>query len=234
MPYEQWPYLGVFATLVAASFGLPIPEDVPLLTGGYLSHAGYTTLWIMIAVGFCGVLTGDIFLFVIGRRFGHHVVEHRFIRRLIHPSRLLLAERMFAKHGVKIIFIGRFLPGLRPMIFTASGVLKVRPLTFLLVNGSAACISVPATVLLGYFFGMKIVGDVRLITHIAVISVAVTALIAGGLYLHNRQKRIVAKAGLSERIDAETFAHLPPGGDTTCPPPELIPSKDDHPNEEAA
>lgn len=234
MPYEHWPYLGVFVMLVAASFGMPIPEDVPLLTGGYLCHAGYTSIPIMIAIGIVGVLTGDLCLFMIGRRFGHHVVEHRFIRRLIHPSRLLLAERMFARHGVKIVFIGRFLPGLRPMIFTASGVFKIRPITFLAVNGSAACISVPTMVLLGKFFGMKIVGEVRSVTHIAVIAASIIAVVAGGIYLHNRQKRIVARAGISEHIDADTFAHLPPGGEGLCPPPELTPSYNSQANEEAA
>jgi len=234
MTYEQWPYLGVFVMLVAASFGMPIPEDVPLLTGGYLCHVGHTTIWGMLVVGFVGVLTGDVCLFMIGRRFGHHVVEHPFIRRLIDPSRLLVAERMFAKHGVKIIFIGRFLPGLRPMIFTASGVLKVRPVTFLVVNGAAACISVPTLVLLGNFLGTKVVGEMRLVTHMAVIAAAVIALVAGGIYLHRRRKRIVARAGISGRIDAKTFARLPPGGETSYPPPELIPSCDGRVDEEAA
>lgn len=234
MFYEHWPYLGVFVMLVAASFGMPIPEDVPLLTGGYLCHAGYTTIWGMIAVGLVGVLIGDVCLFTMGRRFGHHVVEHRFIRRLIHPSRLLVAERMFARHGVKIIFAGRFLPGLRPMIFVASGVLKVRPVTFLAVNGAAACISVPTLVLLGNVFGTKIVGEVRSVTHIAVMAAAVLALVAGGIYLHRRQKRIVARAGISAHIDADTLAHLPPGGETPYSLPEAIPLHDGQADEEAA
>ena len=82
MSYEQWPYLGVFAVLIAASLGLPIPEDIPLLTGGYLCHHGLAHPHVMICVGLVGVLGGDFILFSLGRRFGHHIVEHRFVRRL--------------------------------------------------------------------------------------------------------------------------------------------------------
>src|SRR5512145_2332461 len=116
MPWEKWPYVCVLVVLITASFGVPIPEDIPLLTGGWLCYKHYAVLPIMIAFGMLGVLTGDICLFVMGRRFGHHIVEHRFMRRLVNPSRLLLAEHLFEHHGIKIIFVGRFLPGLRGMI----------------------------------------------------------------------------------------------------------------------
>jgi membrane protein DedA with SNARE-associated domain len=206
------PYLGVFLVLVTASFGLPIPEDLPLLTGGYLCHTGRAHLPIMIAVGMIGVLTGDIILFTMGRRFGHHIVEHRLMRRLVNPSRLLTAERMFARHGVKILFIGRFLPGLRPMIFMAAGVLKVRPLVFIAVNGSAASISVPTLVILGAVFGGSldtITHDVRVATHTIAAIIIVLALIAGGIWLHRRQTRLIGPEPLPE-VGLEDLAKLPP------------------------
>jgi membrane protein DedA with SNARE-associated domain len=199
MFYEQWTYLGVFVVIMLAGLGVPIPEDVPLLTGGYLCYAGYAHAPIMIAVGMVGVLLGDMVLFGIGRRLGHDVIRRRFFRRLVNPGRLILAERMFAKHGVKIIFAGRFLPGLRPMIFMASGVLRVPLSTFILVNGLAACISVPTLILLGTYFGYKLPAlksEVRQATHLIVICAAAVALVAAGFYLHHRQKAMLAKAHL--------------------------------------
>lgn len=210
--YEQWPYLGVFVVLVTASFGVPIPEDIPLLTGGFLCHNGLAKLPIMIAVGVTGVLTGDIVLFLMGRRFGHHIVEHRFIRRLVKPSRLLAAEKIFAHHGVKILFVGRFLPGLRAMLFMAAGVLRVRPLIFVAVDGSAACISVSILVLLGAFFAdsaERIMEDLRIAKHTIAVVAIVAAVIAAGVWLLRRQKRLMAEEPVPD-VDIEELAHLPP------------------------
>ena len=212
MSYEQWPYLGVLAVLIAASLGLPIPEDIPLLTGGYLCHIGRASVPIMILVGLGGVLGGDLFLFSIGRRFGHHIVEHRFIRRLVNPRRLLMAKVLFARHGVKILFIGRFLPGLRPMIFMAAGVLGIRPLVFTLVNGSAACISVPTLVMLGMVFGgslEQIQRDVRLATHTLAVVVIVLGLLGAAFYFHRRQKRLMEAAQVPSQVDPNDLAELP-------------------------
>jgi len=211
MSYEHWPYLGVFLVLLAAGLGSPVPEDVPLLTGGYLCFAGLARFYLMIPVALAGVLIGDVCLFTVGRVFGHRVVEHRLAKRLVNPSRLVLAERLFARHGVKIIFAGRFLPGLRPMIFMAAGVLKVPFSTFITVNGTAACLSVPLLVGLGMLFGNElqaIKGSVRSVTHIVVIAVATVLLVAGGVYLHQRRKQLTIKAQRESGIDAAALREI--------------------------
>lgn len=214
--YENWPYLGVFGVLIACSLGLPLPEDIPLLTGGWLCHRDLASLAFMIPIAMVGVLGGDFILFSIGRKFGHHVTEHRFLRRLVNPSRLVMAEKLFARHGVKIIFAGRFLPGLRPMIFMASGVLRVPAWKFAAVNGFAACISVPTLVVLGKLFGdnlERIKTDVRSVTHMIALAIALIALVSLGIYFHRRQKAMMASTGVDRKIDAKTLSHLPPGGD---------------------
>jgi membrane protein DedA with SNARE-associated domain len=215
MPWDKLPYLCVLAVLVTASFGMPIPEDIPLLTGGWLCYRGLAVLPIMIATGMLGVLTGDICLFFMGRRFGHHIVEHRFMRRIVKPSRLLLAEHLFEHHGIKIIFAARFLPGLRAMVFLASGVMKVPFWKFIIVNGSAACISVPTLVVLGWFFGAQfdqVKSDVRMVTNIVGFLGLIVLVIAVGLYFHRRSRQYLAEAGPDETVDADTLAQLPPGG----------------------
>ncbi len=220
---EHLPYLAILVWLLAASLGLPIPEDIPLLTGGYLCHLGYANIYLMILFGMWGVLVGDCLLFGMGRRWGHQIVEHRILRRMINPSRLVMAERLFAQHGIKTSFIGRFLPGLRPMIFAAAGVMKVRIRTFALVNGLAACLSVPALVLLGKYFGHnfdQIKTDVRIASHGVALGVLVMGLVGLAIYLHRRQKRMMASVGLDHKIDRETLSQLPPGGQVEIPEPD--------------
>lgn len=214
MSWEHWPHLGLFLVLLATGMGLPVPEDVPLLTAGYLCHIQHGNVYFMVLVAMVGILGSDLILFTIGRRWGHHVVEHRFARRLVNPARLLMAERMFKRHGMKIVFAGRFLPGLRPMIFMATGVLKVRYYAFLLADGMAALISVPTLIILGKLAGenvQAIAGEMRQITHAIVMVIAVATILVAVFYWHWRQKRIVARAGINPDIDMKTFADLPPG-----------------------
>jgi membrane protein DedA with SNARE-associated domain len=222
MGYEQllhWggPYLGVFLVLVACGLGLPLPEDVPLLTGGYMVHKGLARLEFMIPIALAGVLGGDCILFFLGRRFGHHIVEHRLLRRVVNPPRLLKAERLFQQHGIKIIFVGRFLPGLRSMIFMAAGVLRVPFSAFIAVNGLAACVSVPTLIVLGKLFGHnmdKLKSDVRTATHYIVLALLVAAFVGMGVYLHRRQKRLMADAGGNgPPATPEALAQMPPQAD---------------------
>jgi membrane protein DedA with SNARE-associated domain len=216
MSFEHWGYLGILLVLLACSLGLPLPEDVPLLTGGLLCYKGLASVWLMIPIGLIGVLSGDFFLFWLGKRFGHHIVEHRLFRKLVNPSRLLTAEKLFAHHGYKIIFVGRFLPGLRPMLWVACGVLRVPFWIFAAVNGAAACISVPTLILLGKFFGhsiSQIQRDVRQATHALLLIIGLLTLAAVGYYFHKRQKGLIDAEGPEPKVDAETLAHMPPAAD---------------------
>ena len=54
-----------FFVLVICGFGVPIPEDLTLVTGGVISGLGYTNSHIMFAVGMLGVLVGDGFMFAV-------------------------------------------------------------------------------------------------------------------------------------------------------------------------
>lgn len=194
--WEHLPYLAIFFWLLAAGLGFPVPEDLLLLTGGYLCYEGHARLSLMMIVGFVGVLAGDCFLYTMGHIWGVRIVEHRIVRRMITRKRLLLAEQLFHQHGIKILFFGRFLPGLRPVIYATAGVLRVPPLTFAVVNGLAASISVPIFVLLGNYFGHnieQIERDVRTATHLILFTVLVIILIIFMISIYRRQRRMLAE-----------------------------------------
>ncbi|MGN7013628.1 DedA family protein, partial [Neisseria sp. P0001.S008] len=60
--FVEYGYAAVFFVLVICGFGVPIPEDLKLVTGGVISGLGYTYSHIMFAVGMLGVLVGDGFM----------------------------------------------------------------------------------------------------------------------------------------------------------------------------
>jgi membrane protein DedA with SNARE-associated domain len=152
-------YVGVAAVLLALGFGFPLPEDIPLLTGGYLCGIGHTHIEIMMPVCLAAVLGADAILYYLGRRYGHHVPRLPVLRRYLTESRLAKAERTFHDHGGKALFVARFLPGVRSACFFTAGTFKIPFWKFMVYDGSAALISVPTLVWLGWlggrYFGME-------------------------------------------------------------------------------
>lgn len=146
-------YIVIVVILIACGLGLPVPEDITLLLAGILAAFGEIHLVGAIVVCFLGVLIGDTILFFIGRKMGRRVFQVRFLKRFFSEKRIILAEKKITENSKFICFVARFLPGLRAPIFLTAGVLGVKPAIFLLLDGLAALISVPAWVYIGYWLG---------------------------------------------------------------------------------
>lgn len=149
---ENLPYLGLVVVLTLSGFGMPIPEDVPLIFAGYLCGQGHADIYIMLPLAFVTVIGTDMIIYTFGRKLGHRIPNLPIIRRFLTQSRLAQAAEFFHRHGGKTLFFGRFLPGIRTPIFFTAGTFKIPWWKMLLFDGAAALLSVPALVLLAYYF----------------------------------------------------------------------------------
>ncbi|EFV63793.1 conserved hypothetical protein [Neisseria meningitidis H44/76] len=138
--------------MVICGFGVPIPEDLTLVTGGVISGMGYTNPHIMFAVGMLGVLVGDGIMFAAGRIWGQKILRFKPIARIMTPKRYEQVQEKFDKYGNWVLFVARFLPGLRTAVFVTAGISrKVSYLRFIIMDGLAALISVPIWIYLGEY-----------------------------------------------------------------------------------
>ncbi|HEX9241043.1 MAG TPA: DedA family protein [Anaeromyxobacter sp.] len=162
-------YAFVFFMLLLCGFGLPMPEDIILVTGGVLawmssdlevaSFAGMVRdpgLVVMAAVGLAGILAGDSVIFFAGRRFGHRVAEFGPLRRVITPEKLEFVEKKVRTRGNVMVMFARYLPGLRAPTYFTVGHARMPLWKFLLYDGAAALISAPVWVGVGFYFGSDI------------------------------------------------------------------------------
>lgn len=144
-------YLAVFLVLLVSGFGVPIPEDISLVAGGIIAGLGYADLRLMCLVGLAGVLVGDTVMFLIGHHFGVRAMRVRWIAHLLTPRRYAMVQAKFDRYGNRLMFVARFLPGLRSAVFLTAGMThRVSFLRFIALDGFAALISVPVWVWLGY------------------------------------------------------------------------------------
>lgn len=150
--FSVYGYFAVFGILLLCGFGLPVPEDISLVAGGVISALGDTNVHIMFGVGMAGVILGDSVVFCAGLFFGEKILKNRFVARFITPARYENVQSKFEKYGKWVVFMARFMPGLRTPIFLSAGISKrVSFLRFFVTDFLAAIISVPVWVYLGYF-----------------------------------------------------------------------------------
>jgi membrane protein DedA with SNARE-associated domain len=198
---HHFSYLAIMLLLVGGGFGLPLPEDVPLLLGGYLcsqqaaealGHRAH--LWIMIPVTFFSVLGTDLAVFYLGSRLGPSVSSLPIIGRHLKPHRLAKARLFLADHGGKSLFIARFLPGLRAVAYASAGALHVPFWKMVVFDGSAALISVPTLVLLGWHFSDWIDGIRQLVHRVQFVLLGVIAVAVVVFIITHRLRRKKEKA----------------------------------------
>ena len=144
-------YLAVFAALLVCGAGVPLPEDITLVAGGVIAGLGYAQVHVMVAVALAGVLIGDAAMFLLGHRHGARILRWPLVARLLTPQRYARVQEKFARYGNRLLVLARFLPGMRTAVYVTAGAThRVSFLRFLLLDGLAALISVPAWVYLGY------------------------------------------------------------------------------------
>jgi len=155
---ESYLSIGVFLLLFLCGFGVPIPEDIILITGGYIAYLYQpnVNIYILVLVSYFGVMLGDSTIFFLGRYLGPSVITLPGLKRVFTARRVTTLTQYFISHGAKILFAARFMPGVRSTIFLVAGMTRTSFFKFFLFDGLAAVLSVPALVFLSYFFGEHI------------------------------------------------------------------------------
>ncbi|MHB8418911.1 MAG: DedA family protein [Myxococcales bacterium] len=146
-------YTLVFGFLVACGLGLPLPEDVALVIGGYLSFIGAANLWLMLAFALCGILAGDALVYAAGHRYGQELAHTHWLHRYLTDDKIARVEGYFGRYGQWLVAAARFLPGLRVVTYFTAGASEMGAGRFLLFDALAACISAPLWILIGRKLG---------------------------------------------------------------------------------
>ena len=161
---EQFTYIGMFLALLAGSLGVPLPEETVIIAGGVLAHEEVVRWGVALPVCLIGVLSGDVVLYWVGHHWGLHVLAWRPVQYAVTPERAQALIAAYQRHGVKIVFAARHVIGLRAAAFLTAGIARLPFWKFLLVDAAAACVGVPLSFGLAYFFTdqlQNIVDDVH-------------------------------------------------------------------------
>ncbi|MCB1231900.1 MAG: VTT domain-containing protein [Verrucomicrobiae bacterium] len=112
----------VIAFLLGA--GTMLSEDLACVAGGTLAAHGILPYWLAAFGCLAGTWIGDIGLYGLGRLGRGGLLDRAPFRWFISGERVEQGRQLFERHGGKIVFSSRFLPGSRLPIYVAAGLVR--------------------------------------------------------------------------------------------------------------
>ncbi|MFC4098950.1 DedA family protein [Paenibacillus xanthanilyticus] len=133
---SQFGYLGIFLLIALENLFPPLPSELILSFGGFMTTSTKLTIIGVILASTAGSLSGAIALYGLGRlmpleRQVAFVARYGKILRL-KPEDIRKAHAWFHKYGVWAVLIGRVIPLIRSLISIPAGSTRMRLLPFLL------------------------------------------------------------------------------------------------------
>ncbi len=218
--FSDYPYLGIATVFLFCGIGLPLPEEIVLISAGYFCFREVADLGWMITVCSVAILIGDIIPFALGRYLGASLLRLRPMRMLITRQRLARFDLWFSRRGDLVIFISRFIAGIRVVTFFTAGTMKTSWLRFIVLDALGIVLIAPLLVWVGARFGGAIDDAIAWVTTVERGILAVAAAIAlvvatiWALRRRRRQRLLVGNA-------AETFVEpSEPIREPAPPPPD--------------
>ena len=152
--------------------------EMGLVMAGVLSHTGDMNLWLAIFVAGLGGFVGDQIYFYIGR------FNKEYIHQLLKSQRrkFALAHLWLKKYGWPIIFVQRFLYGMRTIIPMAIGLTRFSAKKFAIINFISAIIWAALTIIPSYIFGEEIIKLLHWVKAHWYYALPLAVLIAGSIY----------------------------------------------------
>ena len=139
---SSYGYLAVFLFMTAESCLVPIPSEVTMVFGGFLSGLGILNIWIVIVIGAVGNVIGSLMAYYLGQKMGEEWIGTAIKKwgkwLLIHIDDFDKALTWFKKYGQGITFGSRLLPIVRTFISLPAGIagMDVKKFTLFTFIGS--------------------------------------------------------------------------------------------------
>ncbi|MBV8811850.1 MAG: VTT domain-containing protein [Acidobacteriaceae bacterium] len=161
MASSQLTYGGLLLAVFGNQVCLPIPSVVFLMAAGALSAHGHMRVGISVFLGVVGCLVADGIWFWLGRQWGSKAL--RLLCRLtIDPKRCSKqAHEKFARHGLRILCVAKFFPGLDGILPPLVGAEGTSVAAFLIFDTFGSFLWCGFYVLLGYLLAEQVELGIR-------------------------------------------------------------------------
>lgn len=189
-------YLGVFFLIAVENIFPPIPSEVILLFGGFMTTMSKMSIIGVIIASTLGSVLGGIILYYIGKILNKERLK-KIVRGKIGKILRLKekdidkADEWFDAKGNKTVFFCRFVPILRSLISIPAGMSEMKMPKFLIYTTVGSAIWNTVLTITGSIVGEKwesIVNIMDKYSHITLFILIITFIIVTVVYFKKRKK----------------------------------------------
>jgi membrane protein DedA with SNARE-associated domain len=213
---QSYGYYAVFALIALESIGIPLPGETALITAAlYAGTTHHLSIVALAAVAAAGAVVGDNVGYWLGRTGGYRLAE-RYGRLVgLDRARLKVGRYLFARHGVKVVFFGRFVAVLRTFAAFFAGVSRMRWPGFLAANLAGGLLWASLYAFGAYGLGSAAHSVGTTITYVGY-GVASAVTVASFVIVRKSMRR------LQSRAEEDSPEKSPASSATPEPAPELV------------
>ncbi|HEX4030833.1 MAG TPA: VTT domain-containing protein [Terracidiphilus sp.] len=197
-------YLLLFAWVLVEQLGIPLPATPLLLAAGALSADGKINFALALVAGTIASLTADSAWFLVGRRYGHHVL--RILCRLsLEPTTCVRrTQNSFGRRRGTLLMFAKFVPGLATLAPPVAGENGMSYGPFLFFDMIGSVLWVGALLTGGRFFGDLLKRDPSAMAWVGRFSGALLVLAVIGFFLGRLyRRRMVLRKLAASRLEPQ-------------------------------
>ncbi len=199
---DQFGYFGIALLIAVENIFPPIPSEVILTFGGFMTTYTSMNVWGVVLAATIGSVIGAFVLYLIGRILNAERLERLLSGRAgrvlrLKPDDVEKAQGWFENRGGKAVFFCRFIPIVRSLISIPAGMTGMNPGKFAAFTTAGTFLWNLVLVNLGVLAGAsweKIAAAVDTYAHIVLVIIIAVAVLAGILFYKKR---------LSKKAEAE-------------------------------
>lgn len=187
-------YVGIIFLIAIENIFPPIPSEVILTFGGFMTTTSELTIPGVVISATGGSVLGAVVLYYIGvqlsvERLEKIIDKYGYILRVTKDD-IKKADGWFKKYGAWTVFFCRFIPLIRSLISIPAGMSKMNVLLFLFLTTLGTLIWNIVLVYMGAAVGSsweEIVGYMDIYSNVVYVLIGIGAIILIALYVRKRK-----------------------------------------------
>ncbi|WP_342535425.1 DedA family protein [Lysinibacillus sp. FSL K6-1151] len=182
---EQYGYFALFFSLWLGIIGMPLPDEMIVMSGGFLSSLEKMVVWKSFLLTYLGVVSGLSLGYFLGKIFGHRVLD-----KLIKKNKakyLVKSKELLNKYGRFALVLSYFIPIVRHILPYLVGMNNMPFKTYALFSYTTGFVWTLMYFTLGLLFGSQMEVISMLATKYGIYFGIISVMISSFYYFYIRK-----------------------------------------------